>query len=258
MSKDTVIHDVGKVLIKKKSDGRVFGSAVTQLTSLAQQIQEDFLKAGWGNADVYTIRSDKSLSGNIRNAFFNLEFMAMIQGVSIENNKITIWEEEKLTVKDGKVTLKTLPIDTIALRNEDGEYSEMDVITKVVDIPSNFASDGEKVTIHYPIEADAETVQISAENFSENYYLEIHTIEYDPKTAKVFSDLYIQLPKVTFSGEFDMSLEAGQVYTPEFGYKALSEDGDIGQFARVKREKEEVVTPPTQPDEGANDGDLGA
>ncbi|MFP3386333.1 hypothetical protein, partial [Tritonibacter sp. SIMBA_163] len=79
----------------------------------------------------------------------------------------------------------------------------MDIITKVIDIPSSFASNGDKVTIHYPIEADAETVKISAENFSENYYLEIHTIEYDPKTAKIFSDLYIQLPKVTFSGEFD-------------------------------------------------------
>ncbi|MED1123315.1 hypothetical protein [Bacillus atrophaeus] len=237
MAKQTVIHEVGKILAKRISDNKVVASAVTQMTQFSQQVQQDFLKGGWGNRDLYVINSSKEVSGNVRNAFFDLDFMAMQQGVKIENETISVWEDENLTVSDsGTVTLAYLPLSKVSLTNEDGEQQEIDSSSQTVTVPEIFAAKGKSVTAHYQIEVEAETVEISGEKFSENYYFEIHTIEYDPKTSKIYSDLYIQLPKVNFSGEADMSFEAGSPYTPEIGYRALADDnGKIGNFARVKR-----------------------
>ncbi|MCA1214694.1 hypothetical protein LC728_09885 [Bacillus amyloliquefaciens] len=237
MAKQTVIHEVGKVLTKRLSDHKVVASSVTQMTQFAQQVQQDFLKGGWGNRDLYVINSSKEVSGNVKNAFFDLDFMAMQQGVKIENETISVWEDESLTVSDsGTVKIAYTPLSKVSLTNEDGDQQEFAVSDKTITVPETFATKGNVVTAHYQIEVDAETVEISGEKFSENYYFEIHTLEYDPKTSKIYSDLYIQLPKVNFSGEADMSLEAGQAYTPEIGYRALADDnGKIGTFARVKR-----------------------
>ena len=57
------------------------------------------------------INSSKEVSGNVRNAFFDLDFMAMQQGVKIENETISVWEDESLNVSDtGTVTLSYLPV----------------------------------------------------------------------------------------------------------------------------------------------------
>lgn len=53
MAKQTVIHEVAKVTMKQISTGKVIGSAVTQLTSLAQQVQQDFLKGEFGETKIY-------------------------------------------------------------------------------------------------------------------------------------------------------------------------------------------------------------
>ncbi|CAF1845718.1 hypothetical protein [Bacillus subtilis] len=237
MAKQTVIHEVGKITAKRLSDNKVIASGVTQMTQFSQQVQQDFLKGGWGNRDLYVINSSKEVSGNVRNAFFDLDFMAMQQGVKIENETISVWEDESLTVSDtGTVILSYLPLSKVSLTNEDGDQIEVDAASKTVTVPDTFATKGEALAVHYQIEVEAETVEINGEKFSENYYFEIHTIEYDPKTSKIYSDLYIQLPKVNFSGEADMSFEAGNAYTPEIGYRALADNnGKIGNFARVKR-----------------------
>ncbi|NOL32672.1 hypothetical protein [Bacillus altitudinis] len=265
MAKQTVIHEVAKVTMKQISTGKVIGSAVTQLTSLAQQVQQDFLKGGWGNKDLYVINSSKEVSGNIRNAFFDLDFMAMQQGVSIENENISVYEDEVLTVNDSNgVTLTKTPIEDseVTFTNKaNGEVYQTVVSGMSYTLSDTFAKKGEQVTVHYLIEVDAETVEINGNKFSENYYLELHTLEYDPVTNKTYSDLYIQLPKVNFSGEFDMSLEAGQAFTPELGYRALADDnGKIGRFARVKRNEDgsKGAAPSTPGNTTPDDsGDLG-
>ncbi|MBS4747536.1 hypothetical protein [Bacillus altitudinis] len=255
MSKQTVIHEVGKITVRRISDKKVIGSSVTQMTQFTQQVQQDFLKGGWGNRDLYVINSSKEVSGNVRNAFFDLDFMAMQQGVKIENEAISVWEDENLTVSEtNTVKLSYIPISEVTLTNEDGEHLNVSTTSTEVAVPEQFAKKEAVITVFYQIEVDAETVEISGEKFSENYEFEIHTIEYDPKTSKVYSDLYIQLPKVNFSGEADISLEAGQAYTPEIGYRALAdENGKIGKFSRVKRNadgskgivKDDQTEPPT-------------
>lgn len=58
-----------------------------------------------------------------------------------------------------------------------------------------------------------------------------------------------------------MSLEAGQPFTPELGYRALADDnGKIGRFARVKRNEDgSKGAAPSTPGNSTpdDDGDLG-
>ncbi|MGX1988600.1 hypothetical protein ACWIF0_23820, partial [Bacillus subtilis] len=83
MSKKTVIHDVCNVTMKRKSDGKVIATGEAQTTSISQSIQEDFLKGGWGNRNLYVIKSDKNITGTVKNAFFSLDWLAAQQGVSV-------------------------------------------------------------------------------------------------------------------------------------------------------------------------------
>lgn len=62
MAKQTVIHEVGKITAKRLSDNKVIASGVTQMTQFSQQVQQDFLKGGWGNRDLYVINSSKEVS----------------------------------------------------------------------------------------------------------------------------------------------------------------------------------------------------
>lgn len=236
MSKKTVIHDVCNVTMKRKSDGKVIATGEAQTTSISQSIQEDFLKGGWGNRNLYVIKSDKNITGTVKNAFFSLDWLAAQQGVSVENGTVKVWEDEVLTVgAGGAVTLSKSPIDTVLFENKDGEVLTQDSTSTEATIPATFAEPNTEVTARYKIEVEGEIVEIKADTFSEAYELEYHTLEYDPVTEKIYSDLYIQLDKVSPSGETELGFEAGNAITPEMKFSALSENNKLGRFVRVKR-----------------------
>ncbi|WEY98615.1 hypothetical protein P5634_11965 [Bacillus subtilis] len=236
MSKKTVIHDVCNVTMKRKSDGKVIATGEAQTTSISQSIQEDFLKGGWGNRNLYVIKSDKNITGTVKNAFFSLDWLAAQQGVSVENGTVKVWEDEVLTVgAGGALTLSKSPIDTVLFENKDGEVFTQDSTSTEATIPSTFAEPDSEVTARYKVEVEGEIVEIKADTFSEAYELEYHTLEYDPVTEKIYSDLYIQLDKVSPSGETELGFEAGNAITPEMKFSALSENNKLGRFVRVKR-----------------------
>ncbi|GIN67572.1 MULTISPECIES: hypothetical protein [Bacillus] len=254
MTKKTVIHDTADVYWKRKSDGHVISAAEAQLASISQSISEEELKGGIGNKTLYLLRSDKSIDAKVKNAFFDMEFMAMTQGVAIEENKFNVFEREDVTVDTDKtVKLQKAPIGTVSLKNIKGATVQAEFKDGVVAVPESFAKEGDVLTAVYKVEVTGETVEINTNKFSEMYELEYHTIEYDPDTGVVYSDLYIQFDKVAPSGEFEMSLENGSAYTPELSFKVLAADskGKIGRFARVPRiETNTPVTPPPSPDTG--------
>ncbi|MCY8467233.1 hypothetical protein P8917_10960 [Bacillus atrophaeus] len=236
MSKKTVIHDVCNVVMKRKSDGKVIATAEAQTTSLSQSIQEDYLKGGWGNKNLFQMKSDKNITGAIKNAFFSLDWLAMQQGVKVENGTVQVWEDETLTVEsDGKVTLSKTPVDTISFENSEGESYLMETETTEGQLPTTFAKEGAKVKARYKIDAEGEIVEIKADTFSEAYEMEYHTLEYDPETETIHSDLYIQFDKISPSGEAELNFEAGNAITPEIKFTALAVDNSLGRFIRVKR-----------------------
>ncbi|MCY8499889.1 hypothetical protein MOD12_21705, partial [Bacillus atrophaeus] len=99
-------------------------------------------------------------------------------------------------------------------------------------IPTGFAGTKEKLTAVYQINKIGRRLAIKASKFSERYEVEYRTIAYNPDTEEVYSDIYIQFPNVSPSGEFEMSLENGNALAPEIKFEALA-DTDTDEMAVV-------------------------
>ena len=72
-----LISDTANVTIKRKSDGRVFGMAETQLASISQSLGiNEKLYGGIGNKPLAVMKGQKEVTATIRNLFYDQEFLA--------------------------------------------------------------------------------------------------------------------------------------------------------------------------------------
>lgn len=239
----TLINDTCEVIFKRKSDGKLVFTAESQLASISQQITEEKLKGSIGNKVISLIRSDKEISLKVKNALFDLDFLAMTQGVSVQSNgTATVYtKEENLSVTgSGSLTATIIgtPVGTsVTVINAKGDSQTTTVATKVVSIPNGFAVAGDKVTVVYPQSVTGNVLSLDSKKFSEQYSCEYHTIEYNPSDNTVIADLYIQFDSVLPSGQFDLSFENGNALTPELDFTVLTPvtSSEMGRIIEVKR-----------------------
>ncbi|SNZ09935.1 hypothetical protein SAMN05421503_1426 [Terribacillus aidingensis] len=231
----TVISDTADVTFKRKRDGHIVFTTEAQMASISQAVTEERLKGGIGNRDIALIRSAKEVSLAVRNALFDLEWLAMTQGVAVERDgKALVNKIETVTVGDaGAFTLSEVPAEGEVV------FTNLDGVNKKVaadgTIPVDFAEQGERLKAIYKVEATGKLVEIAADKFSESYEVEYRTITYNPDTNAVVSDLYVQFDNVVPSGAVELSLENGTPLTPELNFNAMTEDNKIGRFFEVPR-----------------------
>ena len=240
-----LVMDTADVVMKRKSDGHVFITAEAQLTSISQTLGiNEKIYGGIGNKPLAIIKGQKEVTSTLRNAFYDLEFLSMTQGVAInENGTATVYKTEKeLTVVNNagtlEVTITGTPVDnTVYVRNAAGEVEQATAASKKVTIPTGHANKGEIVSVTYQEKVTGNIVELDAEKFAEAYTLEYHTIAYDPQTNKVVKDIYIQLDHVVPNGEFELSLENGNAIAPEINFECLAAPGTnkIGRVIEVDR-----------------------
>src|SRR5690606_171028 len=104
-----LISDTADVVMKRKSDGHVFITAEAQLTSISQTLGiNEKIYGGIGNKPLAIMKGQKEVTSTLRNAFYDQEFLALTQGVSIEEGgKATIFKTEKgLKVEENGGTLE--------------------------------------------------------------------------------------------------------------------------------------------------------
>jgi len=235
MPNKVVISDTADVTFRRKTDGHVVFTTEAQMASISQAITEERLKGGIGNKDIALIRSAKEVSLAVRNALFDLEWLAMTQGVAVQRDGTALVNKiETVTVGEaGEIAVTETPVGDITLVNVEGVNAK---ITEGGTAPTDFAAPGDKVQAIYKVEATGKLVEISAEKFAESYEVEYRTITYDPKTNSVVSDFYIQFDNVVPSGAVDLSLENGTPLTPELNFNAMVGEGDaIGRFFEKPR-----------------------
>lgn len=235
----TLINDTCDVVFTRKSDGKLLITAEAQLASISQQVQEDKLKGGIGNKTISLLRSDKEITLKVRNALFDLEWLAMTQGVQVTSGTATVNKrEDDLIVASGKVTITGTPVGTdVTIINADGDSESTTVATKSVTVPVDFANDGEKISVMYSTSVTGNKLSLDAKKFSEQFSVEYHTIEYNPATNAVVNDLYIQFDSVLPSGAFELSFENGNALTPELDFTALTSgaSSELGRVIEVPR-----------------------
>lgn len=240
-----LIADTADVTIKRKSDGNVFISAETQLASISASLGVDEkVFGGIGNKPLALFKGQKEITSTFRNAFYDANFLAMTQGVTIqEDGTATVFKKENglKVVKNEEVlevTIEGTPTDTtVYVTNTLGETESATVATNKVTIPEGHAVEGDLVSVSYKEAVTGDIVELDATKFAEAYEMEYHTICYDPSTNKVIKDLYIQLDHVVPKGEFELSFEAGSPIAPETQFDVLAQPNSdkMGRVIEVAR-----------------------
>lgn len=238
------IADVADVTFEDKKTGEVVFTGEAQVSSVSGEEESEKIFGGIGNRHIYTIRHSKELTLGITNATFNLNYMAMTQGASIENETTTIIEYERsLVVEGGNVTLKDNKLnDKVRLKNKLGVQEEFDAVDGVVEVDSDFAEDGERVDAVYNKDVHGQTVIWDATKFSHSYKVTYRTIVYSVESSEVVADLYFVFPNASPAGSFEISLENGEAYTPELEFDAMAEvnSTELGRIIQVPREENDT------------------
>ncbi|GIN23114.1 hypothetical protein [Siminovitchia fordii] len=242
-NQELVVMDTVNVFLKRKRDGHLVAKTKTQMGSISQTVSSEKLYGAIGNQTVAILETQKEVSLSYRNALWDLEYLSMTQGVSIEDKTAKIKRNETAIVESGNdgltITVKGTPVDnTAVLFDTDGSQQEVAVTTKTIEIPTGYkAREGDTITVVYDEEVTGQGVTFDSAKFSEYYEIEMSTICYDPKTMAVVKDLYIQFDQVKPSGEFEMSFENGQPLTPEISLEAMAPDGtsEMGRVFTVDR-----------------------
>lgn len=238
------IADTADITMRKKSGGHLVFTAEAQIAGINASEESDIIRGGIGNKGLYTIKGAKSVNLEVTNATFSTDYLAMSQGAEITESSAIVSQSEKgLRVTDNEgsleVSIKGTPVDDrISIINKDGESADVTVSGSTIEIPSNFAKDGETVSAVYKEEVTGKVLTIDGEKFSDNYEVSYKTIEYDTETNQVTRDIYLNFPNCSPSGEFEMSFQNGEALTPSLTFEALADagTGKIGQVVEVDRE----------------------
>ena len=244
MSKLLII-DTADAVMKRKSDGKVFVTSEAQLASISQSLGiDDKVYGGIGNKPLAIMKGQKEITSSLRSALYDQNFLALTQGVAVEDGTATVYKDEKglKVTGDGgtlSVTISGDPIDDVAyITNAGGDTLEATVSGKTVTIPEGHAKAGDLVAVRYQEEVTGEIVRLDGDKFAEAYEIEYHTIGYDPATNKVVKDIYIQLDHVVPGGDFELSFENGNAIAPEITFEAMVNPGtdNIGRVIEVTRD----------------------
>ncbi|MGG0667659.1 hypothetical protein ABE073_03930 [Lederbergia citrisecunda] len=240
MPRELIIQDVCDVILRDKLTGKVMANTKLQMSALEGTISEEDLRAGIGNGKIFKIRSEKDLNLNFRSATFSSEWLAMTQGVDVEERTVSITKIEHLTVDDtGQVDIKGTPKDGVASISFNGKFeTDVDVVSGLADaITSLGASKDDEVEVSYKVEVTGEGLVFDSQKFSRKTEIEMRTIAYDLDTAEVVSDIYFIFPECLAGGDISMSFEAGQVITPEISFSVLqpANSTEMGEMVEVLR-----------------------
>lgn len=229
------IMDVADVSFKRKSDGHVIFTSEAQMSSLSQTVDEETIQGGIGSRNIYTIKSNKAVELSVRNATFDLEWLAMTQGVAIEEDGMAeVLRDEKATVSaEGTITAADVTAeDDVNIINKDRKSVKVTAgVDGSITVPAEFAGEGETVTVIYTGEALGRKVTMSSDKFAEKYEVQYRTVVYDSQTEQKTDQLYINFHEVSPNSAFEMSLENGTAFTPELTFNATANDSnEIGTW----------------------------
>lgn len=234
----TYIIDVADVTTTRNSDNMTVFTGSATTTGLNISAESETQRGGHGNKSLFRYAHSKEVTLNIIDALFNANYLAMSQGVAIEEGEETITRTEKdVEVKqdgeDLELEITGSPKgSTAVLVNSDNESEEVDVSSGSITVPKDFAKAGDKVTVLYKEDVEGKVIKIDAAKFGESYTVQYHTLEYDTVTNRVVKDIYFVFENVVPDSEFEMSFEAGEPIAPEINFEALA-SGDSDQIGYV-------------------------
>lgn len=220
------IQDTADVLLTRKSDGFKIASGTTQSTSISQSVEEEVIKGGIGNRSLFTIKSDKEIEIQIKDAVFNPQWLAASQGVKVENGKELVVENvETVEVeKDGKISIADSTYDGEAVFvDSKGENHKVTFAKGEATVTEAADQVGKEGMVAYEVKRTGKSIAIRADRFAEKYKAQLNTVIYEAETEQIVEDLFAIFHNVTPSSEFELGLEAGSALAPEMTLRCTAD-----------------------------------
>lgn len=220
------IQDTADVLLTRKSDGFKIASGTTQSTSISQSVEEEVIKGGIGNRSLYTIKSDKEIEIQIKDAIFNPQWLAASQGVKVEDGKTLVVENVEtveveaggvIKVKDSSYAGEGVFVDS---KGENHKVTFTAGSATVEDITEQVGKEG---MVTYEVERTGKSIAIRADRFAEKYKAQLSTVIYEAETEQIVEELFAIFHNVTPSSEFELGLEAGSALAPEMTLRCTAD-----------------------------------
>jgi len=218
----TIIKDVCDAYLTRLSDGKLIYTAVAQLTSVGQTINQEPIRGGIGNGIVTILRTEKEQTITLRDAIFDSDWLEVTTGAAFEaNTGETIRRSEKgLEAADNggdiELTITGTPIDDeVIVINNKNEQLAATHDTGTVTITTGGVA-GEIYTVLYlETSGSVSTLTLNQSDLSEKYSLQLSTIEYDVVTERITKNLFWQFDQILPASQFDIAFENGTNYSPE-------------------------------------------
>jgi len=236
----TIIQDVADCTFKRISDNKIVFTAEAQLSSISQKVNSQEVRGGIGSRLIAILKSEKSIDLTVKNAVFDSDYLEMLSGTSFASATNTVFtKEENLLSSNGTtVTITGTPSASGAIIKviaADGTQYTGAFATGTVTFTGGTA--GAYYTCLYQTDVTGNTLSIKVDKFSEKYYCEFRTIEYNIETNAIENDLYWVFNSVLPDDNFDVSFENGKPITPEVKLKVLTPPNSnvIGKVIEVPR-----------------------
>lgn len=231
MSRDLVIHDTCEVLITDLVTKDVIAIGYAQTAGLEQTLTEDELRGGIGNKLAYMIRSAKDITLNVTSATFKPEYLALFSGDKVQEMTEDITRMTYLTVSDNagtkeiKVPTKLSTVTKFRIEDTDGKQVELTATGGVIDASTLKAEEGAELEAYYIESVTGKGVKFKTNKFPNKFKVEYRTVSYDRELAAISENLHFIFPEAIPSGAFNLALQNGQAYIPEFTFRVTAPKG---------------------------------
>lgn len=217
--------------------------------SLSVSEQEQAIKAGKGNKQVFTYKYGRELAVDLEAADWRLEYIAMNTGSEIYEGLSNVYViGECVTLKGGIGTLKKTAIGNVGIELPNGVFIEVSGDGLEIDLTSYNLDDNATVKATYKYNTDTRYITIDADSSPLTGELVLDAEKHDQKNGKIGS-LQIIIPSYSLDGNFDLSFTPDGVSSTKMSGKAQAIEGDTCEdnnavYAYIKEISDTVITLP--------------
>jgi|GEM_PF-4368686 len=241
---NTIIFDVCDVVGRRLSDNKIVFTGTAQTTDITSKVKEEKLYGGIGSQLVAVYQNERDIELKVQEVVFDTTYLEMAYGSDfVEGQTAIVWNKENnLTISGNALPIQGTPMtgSLIAVidqygRRYTGTYAA-GTITVSGSIPPSVTNAGGWTALYQIQTTTANTLNLDATKFGQNFALEFHTIGHSV-TNQVVADYYFQFANAQPQGNFAITLQNGKAKAPELTFTALTAPGSnsFGTFVEVPR-----------------------
>lgn len=234
-----MFKDVYEVYIKDTDSKKQYFYGVTTKNDISQKLKQDSLRGGIGWGIQAIVQSEKEITFKVDTLFHNDSIYSIQSGKDFIKGTKSLQFAETVKAESTKIAIKGTAVGTSAIVvNSSGQQAVGVIAVKDVTVaePALFIKDGEMYKVLYTKEnTEVEILDLAVNGFPKSYYVELHTIGYNPKTNKVAVDAYWVFPNAMPDGAIKGDVGGGNNSGDEMSFTAMANGDSYGEYIVIPR-----------------------